>query len=59
MTDASADGTYQCAREECNCRVADDETHYKTATGIFCCKECSEGKGCHHSGCNCGTKGGS
>lgn len=57
MTNANADGTYTCAHEGCECRVADDETHVKTATGIFCSKECSEGKGCEHAGCNCASNG--
>jgi len=56
MENVNADGTYQCAHEGCDCKVADDETHIKTATGIFCSRECSEGKGCNHSGCNCGSK---
>ncbi|MBL1272756.1 MAG: hypothetical protein COB25_009925 [Oceanospirillales bacterium] len=55
MNDISSDGTYQCAQEGCSCKVADDETHFKTVTGIFCSKECSEGKGCQHSGCNCAS----
>ena len=55
MGNLNADGTYQCAHEGCDCKVADDETHIKTATGIFCSRECSEGKGCNHSGCKCGS----
>jgi hypothetical protein len=27
----------------------------KTATGIFCNKECAKGTGCNHCGCNCGA----
>lgn len=57
MANVNADGTYQCAREGCHCKVADDENHVKTAAGIFCCQECSEGKGCQHSDCNCASNG--
>lgn len=56
MANVSNDGTYQCANKGCSCKVADDETHFKTATGIFCCEECAEGKGCNHSGCDCAAK---
>jgi|AntDeeMinimDraft_4_1070355.scaffolds.fasta_scaffold10433_2 hypothetical protein len=57
MNNVNSDGTYQCAHDGCNCKVADDEAHVKTATGVFCCRECSEGKGCQHSSCNCASNG--
>lgn len=59
MDNVKADGTDQCAHDDCSCKVADEENHVKTAAGIFCCQECSEGKGCNHPGCSCGSKIGS
>ena len=58
MGNVKADGTSVCAHEGCQCKVADDENHVKTAMGIFCCRGCSEGKGCDHPGCNCGSQKG-
>ena len=48
--------TYHCAADACNCKVANDETNFKTATGLFCCQACAEGEGCSHAGCGCADK---
>ena len=56
MQNVNPDGTYLCSHDSCNCRVADDKNHTKTAEGIFCSEGCAEGKGCTHSDCNCSAK---
>ena len=51
-----ANVTYHCAATGCGCKVADDETHCKTAAGLFCCQGCADGNGCSHTGCDCASK---
>lgn len=49
------DGTHQCARQGCGCKVTDDKNNVKAASGVFCCQECADGKGCSHPGCDCAS----
>lgn len=58
MKNVNADGTYLCSYDSCDCKVADDENHVKTANGVFCSQGCADGKGCDHPDCNCASKSG-
>lgn len=56
MANVNADDTGVCAREGCDCKVTDDEDHFKNAMGVFCCRGCYDDNGCDHPGCNCASK---
>lgn len=55
MAKINNDSMQECAFAGCYCKVSEDEHYIKTASGIFCCEACAEGKGCHHGDCNCGA----
>lgn len=48
MTDQLA-----CAAESCVCHV-DANTAVQAAGQLYCSQRCADGRGCDHTGCNCG-----
>lgn len=45
-------GKQKCAHQGCTCQVIPGQG-VETNAKVYCCQECADGKGCHHSLCTC------